>query len=186
MKKAGFLLIGMIIVLVSCKTKISSETYIEIQNRGNEVSNLTQSVLLANVGSAMKQGGPVNALEFCNLNASTIVDSLNAANNCNINRVSTKNRNPENYLRTKNDNAMWVHFAKFNTSDTVISEGKTLIYYKPIRTAMPACLKCHGKPGSDIEKKTVEKLKELYPSDLATGYKLNDFRGLWKIEFNDN
>jgi len=48
---------------------------------------------------------------------------------------------------------------------------------------MPACLKCHGVPESDIDSATVQKLRALYPTDLATGYRLNDFRGLWKIEF---
>jgi hypothetical protein len=183
MKKPGFLLIGLVLVFVACKPKISSEVYIEFQNRGSEVSNVAQSVLLENVGRAMNEGGPVYALRFCNLNASSIVDSLNNANQCNIQRISAKNRNPESYLKTKNDNAMWMHFEKGNTHDTLILEGNNLIYYKPIKTAMPACLKCHGTPGSDIDDKTAEQLKKLYPSDLATGYQINDFRGLWKIEF---
>ena len=170
-------------VFVSCKSKIRSETYIEFQNKGSEISNISQSVLLANVAKAMEKGGPVYALEFCNLNASSLIDSLNMANNCNINRISAKNRNPENYLKTKNDNAMWLYFEKGKTNDTLILEENRLIYYKPIRTAMPACLKCHGIPGSDIDKSTAEQLKKLYPSDLATGYQINDFRGLWKIEF---
>ena len=61
-----------------------------------------------------------------------------------------------------------------------------LVYYKPIRIALPACLKCHGEPISDIDVATSEKIQNLYPADLATGYKLNDFRGLWKIEFPVN
>lgn len=186
MRKTAFIFASFLLVLVSCKSKISSEKYIEIQNRGDEVSNLAQSVLLSNVGMAMKEGGPVYALEFCNINASSIIDSLNTVNNCKINRISTKNRNPENYLKTKNDNNIWLHFEKGHSTDTIIAEGANLIYYKPIRTAMPACLKCHGMPGTDIEKSTAEKLEKLYPNDLATGYKLNDFRGLWKIEFTKN
>jgi cytochrome c553 len=57
------------------------------------------------------------------------------------------------------------------------------VYYKPIRIVMPACLKCHGVPGTDIDSVTIQKLQSLYPADLATGYRLNDFRGLWKVEF---
>ena len=48
---------------------------------------------------------------------------------------------------------------------------------------MPACLKCHGTPEKDIDAATLEKLNLLYPEDLATAYQLNDFRGLWKVEF---
>jgi len=49
---------------------------------------------------------------------------------------------------------------------------------------MPACLKCHGNIETDINVSTRNKLTELYPNDLATGYKLNEFRGLWKVEFS--
>lgn len=182
--KLKILITGLIVIsLVSCKTQISSDTYIEFQNKGNEISDLTQGVLLANVAKAMQEGGPTHALEFCNLNATSIVDSLNAAYDCEIFRVSAKNRNPENNLKTKTDNNLWLMFEKGELKDTVIFTNKKLIYYKPINTAMPACLKCHGQPGSDIDITTLDKLQKLYPKDLATGYKLNDFRGLWKIEF---
>jgi hypothetical protein len=30
---------------------------------------------------------------------------------------------------------------------------------------------------------TMNVIRELYPNDLATGYALNDFRGVWKITF---
>lgn len=182
--KLEILITGLIVIsLVSCKTQINSDTYVEFQNKGNEISNLTQGVLLANVAEAMQEGGPVHALEFCNLNASSIVDSLNAVHDCEIFRVSAKNRNSGNNLKTKTDNKLWLIFEKGELNDTVIFTNKKLIYYKPIKTAMPACLKCHGQPNSDIDKATLSKLQKLYPEDLATGYKLNDFRGLWKIEF---
>jgi len=183
MKLNSSFIIAVALLFVSCNSKISNETYLEIQKKGNEISNLTQSVLLANVGKAMKKGGPVYAVEFCNLQASSIVDSLNEANNCLISRISEKNRNPENNLKTESDKTLWPIFKGGTLNDTIISEGKKLVYYKPIKTAMPACLKCHGQPDSNIDPATSKKLQNLYPADLATGYKLNDFRGLWKIEF---
>ena len=71
-----------------------------------------------------------------------------------------------------------------NAGDTLILNDEALVYYKPIKTAMPACLNCHGTPGSDIAPATLEKIQELYPNDKATGYNLNDFRGLWRIAFS--
>ena len=132
----------------------------------------------------MQKGGAVYAVEFCNLQASTIVDSLNVENNCVISRISERNRNPENNLKTSADKNLWAIFAAGEVKDTIIREHKKLVYYKPIKIALPACLKCHGQPGSDIDLTTSEKLRNLYPADLATGYRLNDFRGLWKIEFS--
>jgi len=106
---------------------------LEFQKRCNETTILAQSVLLANVGEAMQTGGSVYAVEFCNLKASTIVDSLIIANNCNISRISAKNRNPENVLKTKTDQILWSVFEKGILSDTIIQENNKLIYYKQIK-----------------------------------------------------
>ena len=187
MKSKTLLIACASILLFSCNSKkINQETYLEFQKKGNELSNKAQSVLLANVGQAMQTGGAVYAVEFCNLQASSIVDSLNQANNCVISRVSEKNRNPENKLKTSSEKDLWEVFATGNVTDTIIQEQNKLVFYKPIKTGLPACLKCHGQPGSDIEPATFDKIQHLYPADLATGYKLNDFRGLWKIEFSVN
>jgi hypothetical protein len=186
MKKNYFLIAVFAILMISCNSKINVETYAEFQKKGNEISTLTQSVLLANVAQAMQTGGPVYAVEFCNLKASTLVDSLNQINNCVISRVSAKNRHPENGLKTDADQNLWAIFETGNVNDTIIQESKKLVYYKPIKIALPACLKCHGELGTNIDSATAEKLQNLYPDDLAIGYKLNDFRGLWKIKFTTN
>jgi hypothetical protein len=184
MKPNYFLIAVFAILLFSCKTKIDDAIYAEFKQKGNEITNQAQSVLLANVAQAMQTGGPVYAVEFCNLKASSITDSLNLANNCEISRVSAKNRHPENNLKTEADKNLWAIFEAGMVNDTLIQEDKNLVYYKPIKTAMPACMKCHGTPGFDIDVATTEKLQSLYPNDLATGYQLNDFRGLWKIKFD--
>ena len=181
--KREYFLIAVLVLFFSCKSKTDLANYTEIQKKGSEMATLAQSVLLANVGKAIQTGGSVYAVEFCNLNASVITDSLNIAGNCVISRISAKNRNPENGLKTESEQMLWSIFENGTLNDTVIFENRNLIYYKPIKTGLPACLKCHGEIGSDIDAVTAEKLKNLYPNDLATGYKLNDFRGLWKIEF---
>ena len=135
---------------------------------------------------AIQKGGPQFAIEFCNLKASSIVDSLSQIGDCNISRVSIKNRNLENGLQGDQEKELWEIFEKSNASDTIIQTSKKLVYYKRINLALPACLKCHGNTSTDINAATLDKLSELYPNDLATGYKLNDFRGLWKIEFDNN
>ena len=186
MKQTYFIIAVFALLLFSCKQKIDNAIYAELTQKGNEITNIAQSVLLANVAQAMQTGGPVYAVEFCNLKASSIIDSLNRANNCEISRVSAKNRHPENNLKTEADKNLWTIFEAGLVTDTLIEVNKNLVYYKPIKTAMPACLKCHGVTGSDIDTATSEKLQNLYPNDLATGYQLGDFRGLWKIEFTAN
>ncbi|MCA1758393.1 MAG: hypothetical protein LC658_01370, partial [Bacteroidales bacterium] len=130
MKKNYFLIAVFAIQMISCKSKIDNAIYSEFQKKGNEISTLTQSVLLANVAQAMQTGGAVYAVEFCNLEASTLVDSLNQVNNCVISRVSAKNRHPENGLKTDADKNLWAIFESGTVNDTIIQESKKLIYYK--------------------------------------------------------
>ncbi|MFW6277571.1 MAG: c-type heme family protein [Prolixibacteraceae bacterium] len=189
-----FLSAAILVALISCNSnqnkKTEPEVYSEYIETGNEVSGKAQGILMANVSSAMQKGGPGYAIEFCNLEASSLIDSLSEANNCTISRVSQKNRNPGNALKNEKEKQLWNFYAakleNGSASDTLIRHGKTLVYYKPIKTAMPACLKCHGTPGEDIQPATYATIQELYPNDKATGYDLNEFRGLWKIQFDSN
>ena len=153
------------------------------QKNGNDITQQTQAVLLQNVGQAIQKGGPQNAVEFCNLNAGAIVDRLNDKFDCQISRISKKNRNPLAGLSSDQEKELWKIFETTSLSDTIIQTDNKLVFYKPIKIALPACLKCHGNIDSDMNAATKQKLSELYPKDLATGYALNDFRGLWKVEF---
>lgn len=186
MKWNAFFLIGLFFIVFSCHSTIDSTTYSEIQRKGNKISGMAQSTLLTNVGKAIQKGGPEYAVEFCNLKASAIIDSLNESNNCIISRVTEKNRNPENGLRMEKEKELWEMFQTNSIVDTIIQHNNNLIFYKPIKISLPACLKCHGTPNSEINPATLEKLTNLYPEDLAKGYKLGDLRGLWKIEFSRN
>lgn len=176
-------------LLFSCGQKnvqndLDAETYQQLLKTGSEVSAQAQASLLAHVSSAMKQGGSLYAVEFCKLKASSITDSLSNQYNCTISRVSEKNRNPENNLKTEADKQLWAwaHQLDEPMKDTVVVVKSKAVYYKPIRTGLPACLQCHG-PVETIAPETYQKLQTLYPNDLATGYQLNELRGLWKIEF---
>lgn len=183
----------LIIVALSCTNQskkveiIDSEKYNTYLEKGDEISNRAQAVLLGNVSAAMKKDGPEYAVEFCNLKASSIIDSLNRANKSVISRVSSKNRNPDNDLKTKKEKRLWKSMAELvengNAHDTLLMMNNQLVYYKPIKTALPACLNCHGDPGADIQPTVVQKINEYYPNDKATGYTLNEFRGMWKIIF---
>lgn len=181
-----FLPVLLMIFCFACSHKINNETYKKYQKRGQEITANVQAVLLSNVGKAIQTGGPEYAVEFCNLQANAIVDSLNEEFDCNISRISAKNRNLQNELDTNQEKEMWKLFTEKQQADTIIQSGNELVYYKPIKIGMPACLKCHGNPETDLNAATKVKLKELYPADLATGYQLNDFRGLWKVEFSRN
>lgn len=192
----GFALILILCMIFSCTEKKQKETPQELESiqmeylkLGGEVSNLAQSELLKNVSQAMKKGGPGYAIEFCNLKAMPLMDSLSKLYNCQIKRISTKYRNPIDMPQAGKAIEQLNHyqntFENGETLEPIVHFFEDRIeYYKPIMMNKGACLKCHGDSGKHITKETLKKIDKLYPNDLATGYALKDFRGAWKITFS--
>jgi hypothetical protein len=82
------LTIAVALFLVSCnskqnKTDQSSNAFdtAAYLQQGDSISALVQKVLLTNVMTAMKSGGPVNAVSFCNVHAMPLTDSLSGKYN---------------------------------------------------------------------------------------------------------
>lgn len=156
--------------------------------KGRDIATVTQAELLNVVKGAMARGGPAYAVEYCNLEALDLKDSLSALNNCRIQRLSTKYRNPADKPVSELD------MEQLKSYETLHGEGEALTpsiyivgdrveYYQPILIGSGACLVCHGDPETQVGRETMSSIKKLYPDDLATGYALNDFRGVWKITF---
>lgn len=190
-KKFTLLLpMALIFFLLSCNPKSSNKTGNEqvtdtaaLLKLGDSITSAVQKVLLANVTNAMKSGGPSFAVTYCNQQAMPLTDSLAKKYNCLINRISDKYRNPANKPGTKEEGILATMLATTPMQPVLISESGKMIYYKPIKIAMPACLVCHGTAGREMDTKTMESILKLYPFDLATGYKEGDLRGMWKITF---
>lgn len=191
-------LLGCGVLLVACaggntpsgQAENQAQT-MQLKAKGDSLAKIAQAVLLSRVMQAVQQGGPAHAVAYCNLNASALTDSLSGLSGYRIQRISGKNRNPANRPKTKGEQTLLENYSRNKAAqlplrDTVLYEGKKSVYYKPILIGMPACLKCHGNPDSDIDAKTLAVLREQYPKDGATGYKTGDFRGLWKISFQKN
>lgn len=192
MRKLTLLLI--ILVIASCGTRkekaAQNEEALnqEYLQKGVEIVNLSQSELLKNVSQAMKKGGPGYAIDFCNLHAMEIKDSLSRLNNCKIQRIALKYRNPRDKPQTKKEEDLLRQY------ELTVQKGDSIKpkiyfledrieYYQPIVINNGACLICHGAPGTQVADATLELIKERYPDDRATGFSMNDFRGAWKITF---
>ena len=178
--------------LVSCNPKqqpdnaaINEVDTMYFIQQGDSISTIMQRVLLSNVMKATKAAGPAYAVTFCNERAMPLTDSLSEKYHCQIQRISDKYRNPSN-KPTKYDEDILLRSGSSNSGEPLlVSENGRVVYYKPIRIAMPACLNCHGTDNKDIAPKTLEAIVQKYPNDLAVGYKEGDFRGLWKITFQE-
>ncbi len=162
----------------------------ELGATGDSLAALAQKTLLQNVTNAIREGGPAYAVEFCNTKAGLLTDSVGKAAGSSIHRVTDKPRNGANILAGTAETRLFGQIRdSLENNGTLLphylleDEKGGIVYYKPIVLGMPACLQCHGSPGKDIEEATLQKIKEKYPNDAATGYSLGQLRGLWKISF---
>ncbi len=159
----------------------------DYEELGREYAMGTKAVLGKNLMGAIKSKGAPHAVDFCNTRAYPLTDSMAKEYNVSIKRVSDKPRNRNN-AANKDEiafiNVLHERIGKGEELGSKVSEinGKIVGYY-PIETnAM--CLQCHGTPEKNIEKLTQTKIKEKYPDDKATGYGVNEIRGIWVVEMD--
>ncbi|MDZ4707047.1 MAG: DUF3365 domain-containing protein [Saprospiraceae bacterium] len=154
---------------------------------GQRIVTEAQAVLAKNLMGAIGEGGSVHALEFCNSKASLLTDSMSRVLNSSIKRVSDKPRNPGN-LATELELAHILSLkdqmgkGEAPAGEVHTIDDKIIGLYPIVTNAM--CLQCHGKKNTDINTATLRKIQKLYPGDKATGYEINELRGLWVVEMN--
>lgn len=140
-----------------------------------------------NLMKSIQEKGTEGALEFCNIRALPLTDSIAQLKNAKIKRVSNKPRNPIN-LANKEELGYISYFKGIIASDKepkpIIKEDNGAVnFYFPI-TTNAMCLQCHGTPNEQVQPVTMAKLNELYPADKALGYETNEVRGIWAIGFD--
>lgn len=168
------------------ETVVEEKQEVDYTKLGMEIALATKKELGKNLKGAMKQGGPVHALAFCNTKAYSLTDSMAVAHKAKIRRVTDKTRNPNNKA---ND----IELAHIQTFKDLIAngekpkpilekKGETIHFYAPIPTEA-VCLICHSDT-KKLKPSVLSTIKKLYPEDLATGYAINQIRGIWSIEMD--
>lgn len=155
-----------------------------IDEIGLEYALSTKKVLGKNLMGAIQKKGTLAALEFCNIKAIPLTDSMAIKHNAVIKRVSDKNRNPKNKANTEELQYI-AQFkkelaAKKEIKPVVLEKGNKVQFYYPIETNT-MCLQCHGK---QIKPEVQRQILKLYPKDLAVGYSESEVRGIWSITFD--
>ncbi|QXP63463.1 DUF3365 domain-containing protein [Polaribacter sp. HaHaR_3_91] len=155
--------------------------------KGLKYALATKSVLGKNLMGTIQKKGTLAALNFCNVQAFPLTDSMSVVHKATIKRVSDKPRNIKNVANTleKGYINIFKEEAKANkeSEPIVVESAENVKFYYPIKTNS-MCLQCHGKPTSDIKSTTLAQIDKLYPKDLAIGYSENQVRGIWSITFN--
>lgn len=152
--------------------------------KSREVVKEFQAALAGKLQAAMKEGGPVAAIEVCKVEAPGIARSAGNEHGVKVRRVSDRVRNPNNKPDAQ-DARVLSEFAKAlqegeddKLEKLVHLDGKGRRYYKAIQV-QPLCLTCHG---SNLTPAVTEAIKQRYPKDEAIGYELGDLRGAFVVE----
>ena len=189
-----FVLFMVSLLLLSCgnsKKEASSKTAsanpdeVLAQKAALQLINDFSRNLKGELLSAMKAGGAMKAIEVCQKKAPYITSTHSNLPIWSIRRVSEKNRNPENKATPEEQNILARFADSTQSKTTFVSEwqetdsGKVFYYYKPIRVG-GLCLQCHG-PYEKLEPTVKAVLKDRYPNDQATGYKVGDLRGMFVV-----
>lgn len=165
------------------------QTRTVLTEKGNGITKKLAGTLMAELSSEISKNGTVEAIKYCSVNALPVTDSISKAEEVKISRVSHRNRNAKN-AANEQERQIIESYMKLMNSDSalapvIVAEDHHYIYYSPITIAAPTCLKCHGKPGIDIDPEVMEVLNEKYPKDKATGFSMGELRGLFKVEFEE-
>ena len=141
-----------------------------------------QQALLTAVKTAMAQGGPVAAVQACQLQAPQITAAHSQVPWL-VGRTSLKVRNPANAPDAWERQVLEQFAARTAKGEAlegmvqVEVVGDELRLMKAIPTGQP-CLACHGQK---LEPALVTVLDERYPQDAARGFALGELRGAFSL-----
>jgi hypothetical protein len=147
-----------------------------------------QSTLQGELMIAMREGGPVKAIEVCRDRAPKVASDLSHESGWIVARTALKVRNvlnaPDAWEKKVLEEfaaraAAGEDVATLEKSGVVEAGGtKTFRFMKAIRTGEP-CLACHG---ATMKPELEAKVKGLYPEDKATGFAAGDLRGAFTLQ----
>ncbi len=154
---------------------------------GDSISEQAQSQLISNLQNAIAEQGVAEAVEYCKINATSILDSVALDDGIIIRRVSNRFRNPDDQPNEEEEQLLEAY--EYNSEQGIESDpniqkfenGEVYLYTKAIVISKGLCLSCHGNQNTEIEGETLEKINALYPDDKATGHQMGDLRGMWSI-----
>ena len=164
----------------------------EVRAVGEAAAGALAARLIAELSTALAQGGPEAAVEVCHTKALPLTQRTDPAQPraTGAKRTSLRLRNPANAPDAPERAALAetarriavgepvpaVLIQRIQLSDTGPAEWRV---YKPVKI-QPACLVCHGDPAAQPAGLR-EKLRARYPQDAATGYRDGEWRGLLRV-----
>ena len=144
--------------------------------------------LKAELMTAIKDGGPVNAIEVCNVRAPEIATSVSEGSGWTVARSSHKLRNPQNapdaYTAQAIDafltrQAAGEPAAELVKAETVEEDGQQVFRMVKAIPTGEVCLACHG--GEQVTPEVAAAIADFYPQDEARGFTVGEMRGVFTL-----
>ncbi len=145
------------------------------------------TTLKGEVQKGMQEGGPVHTIDVCSKKAPDIAKDISHKSGWEVARTSLKYRNPGNAPDEWEREVLEQFEARKNAGEPVQSlefaelvgsgEDRRFRYMKAIATG-EVCLNCHA---TEIKPEVEAKIKDIYPTDQARGFKTGDIRGAFSL-----
>ncbi|MCB0381474.1 MAG: DUF3365 domain-containing protein [Flavobacteriales bacterium] len=163
----------------------TDEEKLSFEDMGLKYAMGTKAILGKNLMNAIQTKGAEHAVDFCNIKAIPLTDSMSVEFGAKIKRVSDKPRNANNQANAEELSFIEELKVKIAKGEKlvpkVVEHDDKMVGYYAIETNK-MCLQCHGVANADVHASTLAKIKTKYPDDKALGYKENEIRGIWVVE----
>jgi hypothetical protein len=195
----SLLFIFIIISIVSCDTNVKDNNKSDIfvltdlekeqyLAKGKEIIVKTGETLTKELKAKISEGGIETAINYCNVAALPLTDSIANLYAVKVRRVSDKIRNPANTP----DSLESLVISDYKTSLSLeeplqaklVNENGSIRFMAPI-ILNDLCLKCHGTPNENISSTDRDFILKAYPQDQAIDYKVGELRGIWSVTFSE-
>ncbi len=172
---------------MSCGSSLSEKEKQQYVLQGKEIAEASFLELSTQLTEQMKEGGPAQAIPFCNQKALPITNQLSDKFEAAVKRTSLKIRNSQNEASEREVEILNQYQNELSNNIQLmpiveVDSNNKKHFYAPI-ILKANCLVCHGTVNETVNVKTDSIIKSLYPNDQATGYNEGDVRGIWSITF---
>ena len=182
-------LVILFLVVIGATTSFAETGKTEAVDKAKAMVRELGMGLKKNLQTAMKEGGPVNAIPVCKAVGQSKASQVSIKHKAYIHRVSLKLRNPANapdmyeikVLKQMEKDLSKGALKKAYVLVEDMGGKKNLRFMKPIVTSK-VCMRCHGALDT-ISPKVFATLKREYPDDKATGYKVGVVRGAFSVVY---
>lgn len=188
----------MLLVMIGCgqqdkqqsESRVTAVDTTAVVAEGQKITQAAFKTLSSNLQKAMAEGGVEHAVQFCNIEAMSLTDSLATNFGVELRRASHRPRNPANQADSLELESIMLYMKQIEKEaelkPIVHAADQQITYHAPIRIANALCLNCHGQPNIDISDNDLKTITKLYPDDQATGFTFGELRGIWSVRFPEN